>query len=94
VSTEFHIRLNRRDISIDEVIEDLRRVASALESKSVTKVQYDELGIFGATTILRKLETWNKALEKSGLEVVNRQDITQDELFKQIANVWSRVRTY
>jgi HNH endonuclease/Homing endonuclease associated repeat len=91
VSTEFHIRLNRRDISIDEVIEDLQRVASALGSRSVTKVQYDERGIFGATTILRKLGTWNKALEKSGLEVVNRQDITKDELFEQIANVWTRL---
>jgi hypothetical protein len=89
LSTEFQIRLNRRDISIDEVIEDLRRVASVLEAKSITKVQYDERRIFGATTVLRKLGTWNKALAKSGLEIVNRQDISKDELFENIANVWT-----
>ena len=91
MSDQFHVRLNRRDISILEVIEDLRRVASDLQSKSVTKVQYDERGVFGATTVLRKLGTWNKALEKCGLEIVNRQDISKDELFENIANIWTKL---
>jgi hypothetical protein len=91
VSNEFHVRLRRRDISIEDLIEDLRRVASELESKSVTKVQYDERGIFGATTVLRKLGTWNKALDKCGLEIVNRQDISKDELFENIAIVWTKL---
>lgn len=91
MSAEFRVRLRRRDISVNEVLDDLRRVANELQAKSVTKVQYDERGIFGATTILRKLGTWNKALEASGLEIANRQDISNDELFENIANIWTRL---
>ena len=46
MSAEFHVRLNRRDISVDEILEDLRRVATQLQIKSVTKAQYDEQGNF------------------------------------------------
>jgi hypothetical protein len=91
LSAKFHIRLNRRDISVDEILADLRRVASELRANSVTKAQYDERGSFGATTILRKLGTWNKALESSGLEIVNIQDISNDELFENIANIWTKL---
>ena len=91
MSAEFHVRLNRRDISVDEILEDLRRVSTQLQIKSVTKVQYDEHGNFGATTVLRKLGTWNKALESSGLEIANRQGISNDELFENIANIWTKL---
>jgi HNH endonuclease/Homing endonuclease associated repeat len=91
VIAEFHVRLNRRDIITDEVIDDLRRVAAELQSPSITKVQYDERGIFGATTVLRKLGSWNSALQAAGLEVRNRQDISNDELFENIANVWMKI---
>jgi Homing endonuclease associated repeat/HNH endonuclease len=91
VSNEFHIRLNRRNITQDEILEDLRRVAVELHRKTVTKVQYDERGVYGATTVLRKLGTWNQALESSGLEIVNRQDIPNEELFENIANIWTKL---
>ena len=91
MSAEFHVRLNRRDISADEILEDLRRVAMQFQLKSLTKAQYDEGGNFGATTVLRKLGTWNKALEASGLEIANRQGIPNDELFENIANIWTKL---
>ena len=91
MSAEFQVRLNRRDISLDEILEDLRRVSTQLQIKSVTKVQYDVHGNFGATTVLRKLGTWNKALESSGLEIANRQGISNDELFENIANIWTKL---
>lgn len=91
MNTEFRVRLNRRDISVNEVLDDLRRVAADLQTKCVTKIQYDERGAFGATTVLRKLGTWNGALKAAGLEVANRQDISKDELFENIANIWTRL---
>lgn len=91
VMTEFQVRLNRRDIADDEIIADLRRIASVLNSMSVTKVQYDEHGTFGATTVLRRFKSWNKALSAANLVVENRQDIADDELFENIANIWMKI---
>ncbi len=91
MTANFQVRLNRRDITSEEIAEDLRRVAAKLETQAITKIQYDEHGNFGATTVLRKLGSWNGALLKSGLEVANRQDISNDELFENIANVWTKI---
>ncbi len=91
MSAEFHVRLNRRDISEGEILEDLRRVAAGLQRKTLTSLQYDEGGNFGVTTVLRKHKTWNKALEAAGLEITNRQDISNDELFENIANIWTKL---
>ena len=91
MTAEFRVRLNRRDISNSEVLDDLRRVAAELQIKSVTKVQYDVRGVFGATTVLRKLGSWNTALKAADLEVSNRQDISNDELFENIANIWTKL---
>jgi hypothetical protein len=89
--TEFQLRLRRRNIPELEIIEDMQRVSEEVGSGSLTKVQYDERGMFGATTILRKFGTWNKALENAGLLVMNRQDIRNEELFQNLAEVWTKL---
>lgn len=87
--SEFQVRLNRRDIEIPELLADLNRVAALNQRSSVTREQYDNFGQFGATTILRKLGTWNQALAQAGLPINNRQNIAADDLFRNIANVWT-----
>lgn len=89
--TDFQVRLRRRGIPISEILEDLKRVAAEVGRASITKIEYDERGIFGATTVLRKLGSWNKALAEAGLAVVHRQDIGNEELFENLANVWTKL---
>jgi hypothetical protein len=88
---DFQIRLRRRDIGSAEIIEDIRRVSSERGSVTVTRQQYDEHGQFGATTVIRNFGTWNKAIEAAGLQWANRQDITNEELFENIATVWTHL---
>jgi Homing endonuclease associated repeat/HNH endonuclease len=87
----FQIRLNRKNIPFDELVGDLSRVAASMNSKTLTKIQYDRDGIFGATTIIRRFGSWNKALKAAGLDVVNRQDISDEELFENLATVWTKI---
>lgn len=85
---KFELKLRRRDIPEADILADLRRVVERLNVNTITKAMYDEYGVFGATTILRRFGSWNKALNAAGLSVNNRINIPDEELFENLANVW------
>ena len=85
----FKVELRRRDLSEEELLADLRRVASEVGCKTVTVLEYKERGKFGSTTVIRRFGSWNIALEKAGLGAPNRQNIPDDELFENIVEVWT-----
>jgi YD repeat-containing protein len=89
--TDFQIRLRRRDISTQEILDDIRRVARVRETRTVTRLEYNEYGQFGATTVTRKFKTWNAAVQAADLDVATRQGITNDELFENLAAVWTHL---
>jgi hypothetical protein len=87
--SDFRIRLRRRDITNEELLEDIRRVGAELGVDKVTRVAYDERGVFGATTVIRKFGKWNAAISLAGIAPANRLDITDEELFKNLAEIWT-----
>lgn len=89
--SSFQIRLRRRGITPQEILDDIRRVASERGSASVTRLEYDQYGQFGATTALRNFKTWNAALQTAGLKISTRQDITNEALFENLAEVWTHL---
>ena len=89
--SDFQIRLRRRGITPQEILDDIRRVAQERATTTVTRLEYDQYGQFGATTALRNFRTWNSAVKAVGLEVANRQDITNEELFENLAAVWTHL---
>lgn len=88
---DFQIRLRRRGIKPEELLDDMQRVSKERGTESVTRLEYDQYGQFGATTVLRNFKTWNAALLAAGLVVSNRQDISNEELFENLAEVWTRL---
>lgn len=89
--TQFNIRLRRRDISDQEILDDLKRVAQVRGAESLTRILYEEYGEFGPTTIIRRFGSWNSAVVKAGLRRSSRQDISNEELFENLAAVWTRL---
>lgn len=89
--TDFQIRLRKRGIKAHELLDDIKRVARERGTATVTRVEYDHYGQFGATTALRNFKTWNAAVLAAGLVVANRQDITNEELFENLAEVWTHL---
>lgn len=86
---EFHVRLRKRGISEDELLEDLKRCATELSKNTLTVAEYTAKGNFGVNTFLRRFKQWNLALQKAGLEAPNRQHVPDSELFENIAKVWT-----
>lgn len=86
---QFHIKLRRRGITKHEILNDLKRVAADRNVATVTKATYDDFGAFGATTVLRLFGSWNEAIKTAGLRIAVRQNISEEELFQNIASVWT-----
>ena len=87
----FNLKLYQRNISKQDMIKDLIKVAEQLNKKTVTKTDYEEHGYFGATTFLRKFGSWNKALIDAGLSLNCRINIPNEELFENLADIWLKV---
>ena len=86
---QFQVRLRQREISKEELLIDLKRVAVELDSKSVTKGQYRLHGNFSHSTISKYLGSWNLALGAAELSIGHRMGIPDEEFFSNIAVVWT-----
>jgi len=75
------------DISDDELLNDLKRVIQEIEPKKLTQEIYDKKGRFAANTIQHRFG-WNNALKKLGFEISNEYNIPEEDLFKNLEEVW------
>ena len=74
--------------SDEELIEDLKRVASAYPPP-LSSTKYQGAGKYNISTISRRFGSWTHALELAGVtaDTTNRQHSTE-ELFSNIERVW------
>lgn len=90
-TTKFELKLRRRNIPSEDIIDDIKRVALEIGTESITSKIYSEKGSFGTNTVLRKFGSWNKALEAAGIDVRFNANIPTDELFENLAYVWQHL---
>lgn len=64
VLNEYH-----RNVSEEELLNDLRRVAELLNSDSFSRSEYQKYGKFSYSTITRRFGSWNNAIKAIGLKV-------------------------
>ena len=76
-----------KNVSNDELLSDMIRVAHILEKASLTAAEYDEYGRYHSRTISKRFDTWNNALELANLQISNRF-YSDEELFDNLAQVW------
>lgn len=88
---KFELKLKKRNNPKEDLIADLRRVASELGEKTVTANQYSERGNFGVNTFLRRFGSWNAALEAAELEVVLKLNVPEEHLFENLAVIWQHL---
>ena len=86
---KFELTLRNRDIKPEEILADVLETCAKLKVSSITRVTYDLHGKYGTTSVIRRFGTWNKMLEAAGLNLNGRQNVPDDELFENIANVWT-----
>lgn len=88
---QFESNLRQRNISKEELVADLQKVASEFGQSAVTAVIYTQTGKFGVNTMLRRFGSWNEALNAAGLGLNNRINIPDEELFENPANIWQAI---
>ena len=88
---KFQLDTYNRNTPDQELLDDLIRVANELDKSKVTIDEYNERGKFHATTLTRRFGNWFKTLEKAGLEKTRNLNIPDDELFKNIEEIWLRL---
>lgn len=85
----FKLKPWNRGISDAELLDDLRRVANFLGKSTVRYEEYPKHGRCASRIFETRFGSWNAALRAAGLEVGRRQDISDEELFENMAKVWT-----
>ena len=84
----FELSHDRRNISDDDLLSDLRRIASEKSEQQVKQRTYGELGKYGVQTVINRFGSWNAAVEKAGLEKSVERNIPADKLFSALYDLW------
>jgi hypothetical protein len=85
---KFELSEYHRGVTDADLIIDLQRVAKELSKKSLTHDDYLSIGKFGINTFVRRFGSWNKSLERAGLNIGHLQNISNEDLFKNLEQVW------
>lgn len=82
----------RVDIPQEELLVDLKRVASELGMQTVTREQYRQYAKFSSETVVRKFTSWAAALRAANLQSTGwKPPATEEDLFDNMASVWEHV---
>ena len=85
---KFELDTYNRNTSDQELLDDLIKVAQELGKDKVTIDEYNEKGKFHSTTLTRRFGNWFDTLEKAGLKKTRNLNLTNEELFENIEQVW------
>ena len=88
---KFQLETHHRNTPDEDLINDLIDVSKRLNKKKITIDEYNENGSFHNTTLTRRFGSWFKVLEKAGLERTRNLNITNEELFENLVDVWTKL---
>lgn len=84
----FDLSHDRRNISDDDLLSDLRRVASEQSEQQVKQRTYKTHGKYGVTTVIRRFGSWNSAVDAAGLETSVERNVSDETLFSSLYGLW------
>lgn len=82
VIMEFKLNEYHRDVSDEELLDDLRRVAELLSKENLTMSEYQENGKYHPSTIANRFGGWRNSLKKAGLSLTKtwaKHEYCEDE---------------
>jgi inorganic pyrophosphatase len=89
---EYKLNIYHRNTPDQDLLDDLKKVADKLETRKLSSRDYDKNGgKYTAGTVGVRFGGWNNALEKAGLEFVHQRNVSQEELFKNIEEIWVKL---
>jgi 5-methylcytosine-specific restriction endonuclease McrA len=88
---KFELNEYHRNLTVDELVKDIRKVAAKLNKDSLSQMEYDKYGKYHPCTVTRKFGTWARALETAGLSKTRNYGITDEDYFQNIEEVWVKL---
>lgn len=86
---KFELEESLRGVTDEELLEDIRRSASAIGRDTITIAEYEKMGKVHQSTIQRRFGSWTKALKLAGLQPSRSKiGISDEELFENIKLMW------
>jgi hypothetical protein len=85
---KFELKPYNINASDKDLIEDLKKVALKLHKETITIADYKKNGRFSYSTQARRFDGWLKALEKAGLKKTRAYNITDEEWFNNLEEIW------
>lgn len=90
-SLRFELEEFHRNASDDVLVADLVRVSGELGKAALTFRDYSAVGKFSSSTIATRFGSWLAALERAGLEKTINRNISNDDLFSNIVELWTKL---
>jgi hypothetical protein len=88
----FELEKWHRDVSDEELLNDLKRVSKENGKGTVTIDEYNEKGMYHSTTLTRRFGSWFDCLRLAGLAPArSRLNIPNEELFENIEELWIKL---
>jgi hypothetical protein len=78
-----------RNVPDDELLADLKRVATELGKGCISSEEYDTRGRFSRMTLIRRFGSWFAATDKVGLRRIRNLNNPQEELFSNLVELWT-----
>ena len=75
-------------VSDGDLIADMQRVAAGYGAGALPARLYQSHGKYSHTTASKRFGSWNAALKTAGLQVLNKFDVPDEELFANLEQVW------
>jgi 5-methylcytosine-specific restriction endonuclease McrA len=91
MTVHFELNHDKRNITDNDLLSDLRRIASEKTLAQVKQRDYKVYGNFGVTTIIRRFGSWNAAIEAAGLQASVRRNVPDELLFAALYELWAKL---
>lgn len=91
---KFELDDYHRNITDEELIEDVKKVSASLNKNSITTNEYDKYGRYNHTTYYRRFSSWKEVLELAELSTTSRNFHISDNDYisdlRRVASVLNR----
>ena len=88
---KFELAHDRRNISDEVILQDMKRVAEVVSSPVLRQRDYGEHGKFAINTAIRRFGSWASAVQRAGLTRSVDRDISDVHLFENLLRLWTSV---
>lgn len=89
---KYQLKEFNRNIPDEDLLADLKAVADRLHKTSISSREYnDSSSKYTSGTIAARFGSWNNALQKVGLELVHQREVSSEQLFENLEQVWLNV---